>query len=1355
MTTLEGKFTCKAICLVLLSFFFCTFICPLKAQNVEIHGPTPGAYTDYASFMAPPLPKPDSNRPVTPSALVACAGDTISFTVPMTQVGVVYRLRNNLTNQQIGSSQFGNTGTLTFPSGPLYVTAQYSVQAEDTSDNSMVILDSMPVVTVNPLPRFNIVTDTNTSCPGRAVNFTANSSALEFDGTNDFVRAPNIIQVNPSNNITVEAWVRTNTWATNRFEGVIASTEQVTPPPFPTGYTLSTGNNGQGSFQVAIQGVTASNEAVSPIATMSPNTWHHLAGTYDGISTNLYIDGSLVGSSPFSGSIEPSSLDLILGRHGQIPAGRFFTGFIDEVRIWSRVLDSLEIQALKDQQLTGIEPGLEAYYDFNDGGNNNALADHSPNNNPGSLNNFVNPNWPAGAVNPTFQTYTWDFGDGNSSPAAAPSHTYTSTGTFQISLTATDVNGCSFQDTSLITIAPTGPVVNLGNDTTLCPGNSLTLDAGNPGATFSWSSGAITQTLAASVADTYAVAVTDLAGCVSTDTIIISPDNFPGVNLGPDTTLCTGDTLVLDAGPGASSYLWSNGDNTQSIVINAASNWYVDVLSNNNCAYSDSILITFQPGPTLILGPDTTVCPGIPVTLNAGNPGSTYLWSNGATTQTTQSDTAGTYAVTVTFPGGCSRQATRQINFLPGPIVNLGPDIQVCQGNNRLIFPTVSGAVGPYSYMWSTGSNTPSITATTPGNFSVTVTSGNGCTGLDSVNFGFYPNPGLDLGPDTTICTGDTLLLDARFPSAANYLWSTGATSDTLLAFFSFSYWVDVQDTNGCFFRDTLDLTISPRPTVTLFGLDSAYCPEGPLGVLQGSPAGGVYAGPGVNGILFDPGMVPPGFVTVTYSFTDTNGCSNSASQTTRVRTSPQVQIQNLDPSYCFNDQPAALTGTLAGGTFSGNGMVQDSFFPSLAGVGIHAIAYEANGPLGCIARDTSTTEVLQVDPATIQGLAPLYCTNSGGVALTATPPGGTFAGPGIAGSTFFPNAAGPGIHNITYIGTQQNGCVTSDTQMVEVVNIPMASFTNLPPVVCEDATPVVLNGNPGGGVFSGPGMNDSLFMPATAGPGQHSIIYTYTAGANCAAADTQNVFVNASPVVSFSGLDTSYCLNAADVVLSPSPTGGQFNGQGMNGNTFSPTQAGAGSNYLITYTYTDGQGCSASDSQRVSIFADPTTADAGNDQIIYLGNDVTLSGNMPVVGSGSWTSAGVGGMITQVDSLTISVSGLPEGPNRYTWTIANGSCISTDEVLITRLPFPTERGFSPNGDGMNDNFVISGLESFPQSNLLVFTRWGEKVFASDNYQNDWDGKNDNGNDLADDTYFFILELSNGEQFKGYVTLKR
>ncbi|PXX90544.1 hypothetical protein DF185_23350, partial [Marinifilum breve] len=127
----------------------------------------------------------------------------------------------------------------------------------------------------------------------------------------------------------------------------------------------------------------------------------------------------------------------------------------------------------------------------------------------------------------------------------------------------------------------------------------------------------------------YSVVVTDANGCSATDDVNVTVHPNPTVDLGADQETCAGNTITLDAGNSGSTYLWSNGSTTQTITVSTSGNYSVVVTDANGCSATDDVNVTVHPNPVVDLGTDQETCAGGTITLDAGNAGSTYLWSNG------------------------------------------------------------------------------------------------------------------------------------------------------------------------------------------------------------------------------------------------------------------------------------------------------------------------------------------------------------------------------------------------------------------------------------------------------------------------------------------------------------------------------------------------------------------------------------------------------------------------------------------------------------------------------------------------------------------------------------------------------
>ncbi|MEM0998159.1 MAG: Ig-like domain-containing protein, partial [Bacteroidota bacterium] len=242
--------------------------------------------------------------------------------------------------------------------------------------------------------------------------------------------------------------------------------------------------------------------------------------------------------------------------------------------------------------------------------------------------------------------------------------------------------------------------------------------------------------------------------CSATDSIAITVNPAPAPNLGPDTTICQGDSVLLDPGIPGPTFAWSTLESTPTITVNAAGLYRVTVTDGNNCSAADTIDLTVVPLPVVNLGGNQTICPGDSITLLSGAAG-TYNWSTGATTPTVTVSAPNNYAVTVTDLNNCTNADSMVLsNFIP-PLVNLGPDVSACSGQSVPLSANVTGS----AYLWSTTATTPSISVTTPGAYSLTVTDANNCEGADTINVNFFALPTPDLGQDTVLCLGDSLLL--------------------------------------------------------------------------------------------------------------------------------------------------------------------------------------------------------------------------------------------------------------------------------------------------------------------------------------------------------------------------------------------------------------------------------------------------------------------------------------------------------------------------------------------------------------------------------------------------------------------
>ena len=360
-----------------------------------------------------------------------------------------------------------------------------------------------------------------------------------------------------------------------------------------------------------------------------------------------------------------------------------------------------------------------------------------------------------------------------------------------------------------------GIILDLGNDTTLCAGQSLLLNAANAGATYLWQNGSTNSTLNVTAPGTYWVQVTSACG-QATDTIHITNQLGPIVQLGNDTTICQGNSLLLNANNPGSTFLWQNGSTNSTLTTNAAGTYWVQV--SNLCGVTaDTIHISLTPLPIVNLGNDTSFCAGQSLVLNAGNPGLPHLWQNGSTSSTFTVNQSGLYWVKVGT--GCSTTDSIQITILPKPIINLGLDQTLCYGETALLNATYPGA----NYSWQDGSSNATFNASSSGLYWVELNLNN-CTFRDSVLVNVGPFFTVDLGSDFELCSDSIVQLNATSTVNVNYLWQDNSTNPIFNATQTGMYWVELSQGN-CTKKDTINIVFNEVPRIDL-GPDKSLCPE-------------------------------------------------------------------------------------------------------------------------------------------------------------------------------------------------------------------------------------------------------------------------------------------------------------------------------------------------------------------------------------------------------------------------------------------------------------------------------------------------------------------------------------------------
>ena len=255
-----------------------------------------------------------------------------------------------------------------------------------------------------------------------------------------------------------------------------------------------------------------------------------------------------------------------------------------------------------------------------------------------------------------FDSYLWNNGEITKSILVNESGEYW--------VKVTDNLGCSNSDTLNLTVNDL-PIINLGNDTSICLNDDLTITA-NDNVGYLWSTGETTQSILVNESGEYWVKVTDNLGCSNLDTLNLTVNNLPIINLGNDTSICLGDDLTITANDNV-GYLWSTGETTQSILVNKNGNYSVTVYDNIGCESIDDINIHLDSIKDLFNEKEKLLCLNDSITLKPDNFGGYNISWNGIE-DSIKVNYGGTYIATVSNEN-CSKDFEIKVTPIDTPDV--------------------------------------------------------------------------------------------------------------------------------------------------------------------------------------------------------------------------------------------------------------------------------------------------------------------------------------------------------------------------------------------------------------------------------------------------------------------------------------------------------------------------------------------------------------------------------------------------------------------------------------------------------------------------------------------------------------
>lgn len=844
-------------------------------------------------------------------------------------------------------------------------------------------------------------------------------------------------------------------------------------------------------------------------------------------------------------------------------------------------------------------------------------------------------------------TYLWSTGSTENQITVQNADIYT--------VTATSSNGCSAIKSIHFVLSE--PQIVISGDTSICVGETTILTASG-GSAYLWSINNQTSSsvfLSPVQTSFYYVTVTNTLGCsaVKLVTLIVNP--LPNVSIMGENSICQGDITTLTAN-GGNTFLWSNGSTTASIYVSNAGYYTVTATSTQGCSSTATTSVTVKTKPNVSILGVPSFCQGGSTTLTATG-GMNYVWSNGSNAQVNTISIPGTYSVTVTNSNNCTAVASIVVVMNEKPSASILGNRTFCANSQ-----TVLTAMGGANYLWNDGSSDQSLTVTSAGTYTVTVSNQNGCTSSVSATTTAYAVPTPSISGNSEFCQGLSVNLIAS--GGVTYQWSTGATSTYINVNQTGTYIVTATDSRGCTAEATKTVIAHPLPQITISG-DTNICTGGSSFLVANVNGGTSYVWSNSQTTPFI-NVSPATTTNYTVIVTNTNGCSNSANIKVNVRPYPTPIIVG-NSSFCSGD---TLQLTAQGGaTFLWNNNATTESIQITEG-GTYSVTVTSQYGCSTTISKTITKNNLPIPVITGNGT---ICEGQNG---TLTASGGvTYAwSNNVSTAVIHPSSAG----TYTVTVTDANGC--SSTISTDItVNVPPTVSIVGDTAFCQGTT-IILNATGTSGVsyqWSNSSSGNSISVNT---PGIYSVTATHLNG--CTASTSQTISTLPLPNVNISGT-LNPCLGKGTTLTA---TGGVSylwsNGNNNDVITVNPSVA---TTYSVTVN--GNNGCIGQNSVMVSPLPIPS---------------VNITGGAPICQGETAIISASGGNIYQwstgVNGTTISatVSGT------YTVTATNSmGCTATSSVPLLVNPIPTAE-ITGNGslcEGNSTQLEASGGISYLWSN--------------------------------------------------------
>lgn len=961
-------------------------------------------------------------------------------------------------------------------------------------------------------------------------------------------------------------------------------------------------------------------------------------------------------------------------------------------------------------------------------------------------------------------TYQW----GTSPVQTGPMATGLMAGMVQV--TVTDANGCQSFGQILVGNEPRPTLLLDYQRNLLCNGDSdgeagVIGTGGRPPYTYAWSNGQVGAVATNLSAGTHFATVTDFFGCTDTLAVVITePTPVTAVtvvqDMGCNSLVPDGTVGVLPSGgtPGY-AFIWSSipAQTTQMAIGLAPGIYFVTVTDQNGCTFVTSDTVRQIPRPDVTAGPNAQFCEGeggatIFASGTGGLPAYYYSWWCDSTNTfcgldsvndndpIANPDTSTWYYVYITDQNGCRSDTDSVfVTVLPKPIVDAGADLVICGDSAPcvLLSPTITGATGPYTYMWTPGTSlndstilNPCARPDTTTIYTLVVTAGNGCnsqlTTVDtnsSVTVHVNPIPVAEAGLDRDICYGDSAILQG---------YGTGA---------------------------------------------------GPVYIFEWTPAQSLS-----DSTIANPYAFPT--ITTDYSLVVwSNGCPSYADTTqVRVHTIPTVEA-GWDREICLGD--TAILDAMASGdstatyTFSwtpttgivGSPLVEDAFASPDSTTTYYVVA-TTNWGCESIADSMTVylkpTSIAEAGPnITICGTDSLTLLGSYGYTTTDSAPNPSqvyFAwspNQHINDTTLLQPTAWPPNSQMYYLEVRYNTCSTIDSMFVTVIPEMIATYSVDTNIICNlDSVQLHASGGLGGASFTwspATGLSDPFSPNPMAAPDTTTTYTLIVSEGGCTDGGEITIEVLPTPVASYLSSLTEGCPPHAVNFIQNSENTINFiwnfgDGTSVSNEDFPIHVYESPGTYEVTLTAESIGGCVDS-AQLVTITVYDTAlvdfSSTPNFPVeMFFPNTTVLFNNLTQHATEyTWD---FGDNIFSQDLNPTHVYH-EEGEFFVTLSATNAlgcrSTITKGPYIVATPDLFIPNVFSPNADGINDVFMVNYTGSQPFT-MQITDRWGVKLYTGTNKTKGWDGNNTNGDAAVDGVYYYLVKIGNRE-YTGPVTLIR